>query len=86
MASPLASGKKSVNLGTPGVPGSRIRREPPPPEKTAKTLEIRDPEERDRQAVIIGILAFAIALVVIIAGVSSFAGWTPRQYTIRIEK
>jgi hypothetical protein len=85
MASPLGSGKKSVNLGSPGVPGSRIRREPPPQAKVAK-LELRDPEERDRQAVIVGILVFALALVIIIAGVSSFAGWTPRSYTIRIEQ
>ena len=82
MASPLASGKKSVNLGSPGVPGSRIRRDPPP---KVKEIVIRDPEERDRRAVIVGILAFALALVVIIAGFSSFAGWTPREYTIRIE-
>ena len=84
MAAPLETGKQTVNLAPKGVPGSRIRRDPPPSEKTAKALEIRDPEERDRQAVIIGILAFAIALVVIIAGVSSVAGWTPREYTFRM--
>ena len=82
MASPLNTAKQSVNLASKGVPGSRIRRDPPP---LVKEIPLRDPEERDRQAVFVGILAFALALVVIIAGISSFAGWTPRSYTIRIE-
>ena len=82
MASPLATGKPTVNLAPKGVPGSRIRRDPPP---VVKEVVVRDPEERDRQAVIVGILAFSLVLVIVIAGISSFAGWTPRAYTIRIE-
>ena len=82
MASPLATGKQTVNLASKGVPGSRIRRDPPP---VVKEIPVRDPEERDRRAVFFGILTFSLALVVIFLGVSSFAGWTPRAYTIRIE-
>jgi hypothetical protein len=81
MASPLATGKQTVNLASKGVPGSRIRRDPPP---VIKEIAIRDPEERDRRAVVIGVLAFAIALVVIMLGISSFAGWTPRDYTVSL--
>jgi hypothetical protein len=32
--------------------------------------------------VVIGILAFTIALIVILIGVSSWTGWSPRQYTV----
>lgn len=81
MASPLATGKQSVNLASKGVPGSRIRRDPPP---KVKEIPLRDPEERDRRNAAVGILIFALALVVIIIGVSSFAGWTPRSYTVRM--
>jgi hypothetical protein len=81
MASPLATGKQTVNLASKGVPGSRIRRDPPP---KVKEVPLRDPEERDRRDAVIGILIFALALVVIIIGVSSFAGWTPRSYTVEL--
>jgi hypothetical protein len=81
MASPLATGKQTVNLASKGIPGSRIRRDPPP---KVKEIPLRDPEERDRRDAVIGILIFALALVVIIIGVSSFAGWTPRSYTVEL--
>ena len=81
MAAPLATGKQTVNLAPKGVPGSRIRRDPPP---KVKEVPLRDPEERDRRDAVIGILIFALALVVIIIGVSSFAGWTPRSYTVEL--
>ena len=81
MASPLATGKQTVNLASKGAPGSRIRRDPPP---KVKEVVVSDPEEHDRRNAIIGILAFTLALVVIILGVSSFAGWTPRDYTVEL--
>ena len=81
MASPLQTGKKSVNLAPRGAPGSRIRRDPPPP---VKEVAVIDPEERDRRAVVIGILTFTLALVVIAFGFTSFAGWTPRSYTVQL--
>ena len=81
MASPLATGKQTVNLASKGVPGSRIRRDPPP---AVKEIPLRDPEDVDRRNAVIGILAFTLALIVIILGISSFAGWTPRDYTVSL--
>jgi hypothetical protein len=79
MASPLQTGKQSVNLAAGEVRVSRIRRDPPP---AVKEIVVRDPEERDARMVIIGVVVFALALFVIAIGFSSFAGWTPRQYTV----
>ena len=76
MASPLPSGKSSVNLGPTAAPGSRIRRDPPPP---AKKLVERDPDKADSWTVIVGILTFELALFVIIVAISSYNGWTPRH-------
>ena len=68
MASPLPSGKSSVNLGSTAAPGSRIRRDPPPP---AKKVVDRDPDKADSWTVIVGILTFELALFVIIVAISS---------------
>ena len=81
MASPLASGKQSVNLGSPGVPGSRIRRDPPP---AVKELVVPDVEQREWRTVIIGILSVTIALIIILIGISSISGWTPRDYIVQV--
>ena len=81
MASPLKTGKQSVNLAAPAVRASRIRRDPPP---QVKELSIHDRNERDRRMAIIGIIAFALALFVIALGFSSVAGWSPRQYTVEV--
>jgi len=81
MASPLKTGKQSVNLASKGVPGSRIRRDPPPP---VKALPVRDPEDVDRRDVLIGILAFTLALFVILLAFAAWSGWTPRAYIVEI--
>jgi hypothetical protein len=81
MASPLASGKQSVNLGSSGVPGSRIRRDPPP---AVKELVVPDVEQREWRTVIIGILSVTIALIIILIGISSISGWTPRDYIVQV--
>ena len=81
MASPLASGKQTVNLASKGVPGSRIRRDPPP---KVKEIVVRDPKERDRRDVLIGILVFTLALFVIMLAFSAWSGWTPRSYTVEV--
>lgn len=81
MASPLRTGKKSVNLSTP-VRISRIRRDPPPP---VKKVNPRERDERDTRSGIIGVVAFALAIAVILLGFSSAAGWSPSQYTLRFE-
>ncbi len=78
MASPLPTGKQSIDLAKGAVRGSRIRRDPPPVEKE---LVVSDPTEREARMVIIGIITFALAIVVITLGFASAAGWSPRQYT-----
>ena len=81
MARPLQTGKKSVNLASPPAPGSRIRRDPPP---KVKEIVVRDPEERDQWAMIVGVLAFALAIFVITLAFVSYSGWSPRQYTVEL--
>lgn len=81
MAKPLQTSKQTVALGTPGVRGSKIRRDPPPP---VKEIPVRDPEERDARVVVIGILVFTLAVVVIILGFTDLLGHSPRNYTAHI--
>ena len=81
MASPLQTGKKSVNLAAPAAPGSRIRRDPPP---KVKEIVIRDRDEHNRRNAVIGIMTFALAIFVILLAFSHYAGWSPRQYTVEM--
>ena len=84
MASPLQTGKKSVNLAPSGAPGprvSKIRRDPPP---AVKELAVRDPDERDQRDVVIGVLAFALAIFVILLSVAAYSGWSPRAYVVQM--
>ena len=81
MASPLKIAKPTVDTGT-RVPGSRIRRDPPPP-TPVKKLDVRDPNADDRRMAIIGIVSIALAMFVIVVGFSAMGGWTPRQYIAR---
>lgn len=80
MAAPLKSGKQSVKLGAP-VRVSKIRRDPPP---VVKKVEVRDPEERDTQMVVIGVIGFALALFLVVIGFSNYGGWSPGDYTIEV--
>ena len=80
MASPLKTGKKSVNMAAP-VRVSRIRRDPPP---IAKKVVERDPDERDARTVVIGVIAFGLAIFIIMIGVSSYGGWSPSDYTVEV--
>ena len=84
MARPLATGKKAVDLhGGPRKVGSRIRRDPPPPpEKRLSAAELR---EREKWVVLTGIVAFGLALMVVLAAASRWAGWSPSNYTIKLE-
>ena len=84
MASPLPTGKRSVDLAAGGVRGSRIRRDPPP---IQKKVEVVDPEERDARIVIIGVVAFAMAIAAVVIGISSTLGdgKAPRERTVHIE-
>ena len=81
MASPLQNRKASVNLAAKGAPGSRIRRDPPP---IAKKTVVPDRDEIDRRAVAIGIITFALAILVIVFAFGGWAGWSPSQYTVKL--
>ena len=82
MASPLKPGKQAVNLAAQGAPRvSRIRRDPPP---KVKEITAGDIEERDTRLVVIGVAAFALAIVAIIIGLASYGGWTPSQHKIHV--
>ena len=81
MASPLQTGKQSVNLAAP-VRASRIRRDPPP---VAKKVDVQDLEERDERTVIVGVIAFALAIFVIVFGVGSYYGSSAREYTLNMD-
>jgi hypothetical protein len=80
MASSPKTGKKSVNLATSGPRVSRIRRDPPP-----KVVEKEvDLDVIDRRDVVIGVLAFALAVFVITLAFSSYSGWSPTEYTVEL--
>ena len=81
MAAPLQTGKQTVDLAAGAARGSRIRRDPPP---ALKQTVVPDRDERDQRVVVIGVLAFALALVIVIIGLSSAFGWSPRQYTLEM--
>ena len=84
MASPLPTRKQSVDLGSsPGPRVSRIRRDPPP---AVKPKALRHPDVVSRSSVVIGVVAFAVAIVVILIAFSNFSGasWSLKNYTIRL--
>ena len=87
MASPLQTGKQSVSLASPSLPGtnsvrgSKIRRDPPP---IVKELEVADPDRRDARTVILGLLTLTLILIVIAVGISSALGWSPRDYVAHL--
>lgn len=65
------SAKPKVALAGDAPRPSRIRREPPPPEKP-KTLRAYPTTERETWIVAIGVLLFGLAIAVIIFGVSEY--------------
>ncbi|MEO7365809.1 MAG: hypothetical protein ABIW03_05780 [Sphingomicrobium sp.] len=79
LSSNLASTSASV-----GPRPSRIRRDPPPAVKT--TDLIVDAQEREQWMVIAGIIAFALAIFVVIIGFASYSGWSPSQYSVEIHR
>ena len=81
MASPLQTGKQAVDLAASGARVSKIRRDPPP---KVKEVTVADRDERDARIVVIGVLLFAVALLIAIVGLSSALGWSPRQYTAHL--
>jgi hypothetical protein len=81
MTRPLSTGKQSVNLASGEVRVSKIRRDPPP---VVKEKLVVIPDERDRQDVIIGVIAFALAIFVIILAFSSYSGFSPREHIVQM--
>ena len=81
MARPLSTGKQSVNLATPEVRLSKIRRDPPP---KLKEIVIRDRDEHNRRMAAIGIAAFTLALMIIILGIAAYTGHSPREYVLQL--
>ena len=82
MASPLPTRKQVVDLGSTERRVSKIRRDPPP---KVKQIELRDPKELERRDTVIGVLAFAFAIFVIVLAVASYNGWSPKEYTVRVQ-
>jgi hypothetical protein len=82
MLSPLFTAKRSVDLTAAQVRASRVRRDPPPPQ--TRKLSPRDRDERDHRRGVIGIVAVALMLFAITLGLPNAAGWSPRQYVIRL--
>ena len=80
MAGSPKAGKQSVNLAPSGVKVSRIRRDPPPAVKE----KIVDLKERERWEVTVGVLVFTLAIFVIMFGLGSYSGWSPREYTVEL--
>ena len=92
MARPTPTAKQSVNLApdpaskptSSGPRVSRIRRDPPPPAKPEK-IDV-DPDERDQWALIVGILTFALAIAVIVIAIGRYSDWSPREYSIEVNR
>jgi hypothetical protein len=81
MASPLATSKPTVDLAAPAVRVSRIRRDPPP---KVKEITVAEVAERDTRTVVIGILVFGLAIAIILIGLGSALGWSPREVVAHI--
>ena len=81
MASPLPTGKQTVSLASSGPRISKIRRDPPPP--TPEVI-VAERNERDARMVAIGVVTFALALVVITLALMSYTGWSPRDYRLDV--
>jgi hypothetical protein len=71
MSKTAATRKPTVGLTPDSPKPSRIRREPPPPEKP-KQLRTYVSSEREQWIVVIGVILFALAIMVITFGVSDY--------------
>ena len=69
MAVPHPTTKPTVNLASPGPRVSRIRRDPPPPEKKLLFVDLK---QREQWTVVIGVTTFAIAIFIIILGFGGY--------------
>ncbi len=87
MAQPLHSGKHPVDLatdvGSRGPRVSKIRRDPPP---AVKEIEFRDRAESDETIVVVGVLAFALAIFFLILAFGIYSSWSPSEYTLELNE
>ena len=85
MARPIPTAKPSVNLASnPASSGprvSRIRRDPPPVVKE----KIVSLEEHDEWTVVVGVLAFALAIFFLIIAFSGYSGRSAAGYTVEVK-
>ena len=81
MASPLQTGKPTVDLASGAPRVSRIRRDPP---RTAKETVVPDRDERDQWVVVVGVVAFALAICVLVVAIGSYSAWSPSEQVIHI--
>lgn len=80
MARPFRSDKQTVDLAVRGPTVSRIRRDPPPPPPRKVTPgELR---AREAKVIVIGVLAFGLAIFVLLVQLGQWAGWSPADYVI----
>ena len=70
MASPLQTGKQSVDLVN-SAPGSKIRRDPV---AIAKENTFSDPERHDTRTVVLGVITFTLALTTAVIGLFNSFG------------
>ena len=59
---------------------SRIRRDPPPAVKET-LVQI---EESDQTIVVVGVIAFALAIFVLVLAFGVYSAWSPSEYTIEL--
>ena len=81
MAQPLHTGKQAVDLASAGPRVSRIRRDPPPAVKET----IVELEESDETIVVVGVLAFALAIFFLVLAFGVYSAWSPSEYTIELK-
>ena len=66
--------RPTVELPTSVTRPSKIRRDPPPPPAAARLTVTPDMAEREAWTVVIGIMAFGIAIAIIIIAVGNYLG------------
>ena len=82
MAKPLKTGKAPVSLADQAARPSKIRRDPPP---VVRKTVVPDRELVDKKAVAVGVVAFGLAITIIVLAFGGWAGWSPSQYTVEIK-
>ena len=84
MARPLRRDKGTVDLSAGPERVSRIRRNPPPPPpRKVSPSELR---AREARIIVVGLVAFGLAIWVILFQLAQYSSWSPGDYQIVIDK